>query len=68
MSKELPFIIFCVEEYKNKKKIDGKDVVELFNKYKVFDYIKNFYEVLHTTGPNYFIEDIDSYIESQKDK
>ena len=45
MSKELPFIILCVEEYKNKKEMPGKEVIQLFNKYSVFEYIKDFYEV-----------------------
>ena len=64
MSKELPFIILCVEEYKNHKGMSGKDVMELFNKYSVCEYIKSFYEVLHTTGTKYIINDIDLYIKS----
>ncbi len=64
MSKELPFIILCVEEYKNQKGMSGKDVMELFNKYSVCEYIKSFYEVLHTTGAKYIINDIDLYIKS----
>lgn len=68
MSKELPFIILCVEEYKNTKNMNGKDFVDLFNKYEVFEYIKSFYEALHTTGTKYIISDIDSYIESYKEK
>lgn len=36
MSKELPFIILCVEEYKNKKGMTSKEVVDLFNKYSIF--------------------------------
>ena len=64
MSKEIPFIILCVEENKNQKGMSGKDVMELFNKYSVCEYIKSFYEVLHTTGTKYIINDIDLYIKS----
>ena len=66
MSKELPFIVLCIEEYKNQKNLNGKDVVSLFDKYAVFDYIRTFYEALHTTGTKYIIEDIDLYINSRK--
>lgn len=66
MSKELPFMILCVEEYKNQKGMTGKDVMNLFNQYSVCEYIKDFYEVLHTTGTRYIVDDIDLYIRSQK--
>ena len=65
MSKELPFIVYCIEEYKNKKGLSGRDVVTLFERYSVYQYIKSFYEVLHTTGSGYIVEDIDLYIKSQ---
>jgi len=66
MSKELPFIILCIEEYKNAKNLNGKEVIALFNKYSVCEYIKNFYEVLHTTGSKYIVNDIDLYISSRQ--
>lgn len=66
MSKELPFVIMCIEEYKYQKHMTGKDVLVLFNKYGVTDYIKSFYEALHTTGTKYIVEDIDLYIKSRE--
>lgn len=66
MSKELPFMVLCIEEYKNQKQMSGKDVINLFSKYSVFEYIKAFYEVLHTTGTRYIVNDIDLYIKSCK--
>ncbi|MBQ8214016.1 MAG: DUF3791 domain-containing protein [Clostridia bacterium] len=66
MSKELPFIVLCVEEYKHKKGMTGKDVIDLFNRYSVCEYIQAFYEALHTTGINYIIDDIDSYIRARQ--
>ena len=65
MSKELPFIIYCIEEYKNQKNLTGKEVMALFNRYSVCDYIRSFYEVLHTTGNKYIVNDIDLYIKSR---
>ena len=66
MSKELPFIVLCVEEYKNQKQMTGKEVMALFNKYSVCEYIRDFYEVLHTTGTRYIVNDIDLYISSRQ--
>ena len=66
MSKEVPFMILCVEEYKNQKGMTGKDVMSLFNKYAVCEYIQEFYEVLHTTGAKYIVNDIDLYINFRK--
>ena len=65
MSKEIPFIIYCIEEYKNQKNMSGHDVMALFNRYSVCDYIRSFYEVLHTTGTKYIVYDIDLYIKSR---
>ncbi len=64
MNKELQFIIYCIEEYKNAKNLTGKEIINLFEKYHLYEYIKDFYEVLHVTGPKYIIEDIDLYIKS----
>lgn len=66
MSREGNFLIYCIERYKNAKKLTGKQVSELFNKYRVWDYIYSCFEALHTTGDNYIIEDIDLYIEARQ--
>ena len=66
MSKELPFMVLCVEEYKNYKCMTGREVMDLFNKYSVCEYIKSFYEVLHTTGTRYIVNDIELYIKSRQ--
>lgn len=68
MNKELPFIILCIEEYKIQKKLSGKEVVNLFNKYSIFKYLKDFYTSLHVMGIKYIISDIDSYINNLKNK
>ena len=66
MSREGNFLIYCIEQYKNAKRLTGKQVSELFNKYRVWDYIYSCFEALHTTGDNYIIEDIDLYIEARQ--
>ncbi len=63
---KLDFMVYCIENYKNVKGLKGKDVLELFNKYRVFDYIKATYDALHTTGRDYIVEDLDIYIDARK--
>ena len=48
MDKEMEFIIFCIENYKVYKSLTGKQTVDLFKRYGVFDYLREFYDVLHT--------------------
>ena len=50
MSKETAFSVFCLESYKAHKSLTGKQTAELFRRYGVFDYLIEFYDVLHTTG------------------
>lgn len=66
MSQETKFAIFCLESYKVYRSLTGKQAVELFEKYGVFDYIREFYDVLHTTGYQYINHDIDLYLKARK--
>lgn len=66
MSKTLDFKIFCFEAYKAHHKMKGRDAMDLFKKYNVFEYLTSCYDVLHTTGREYIIEDIDKYINARK--
>lgn len=66
MDNRLDFMVYCIETYKNVKGMRGKDVLELFNRYRVLDYIKGTYEALHTTGKDYIVEDLDIYINARK--
>jgi hypothetical protein len=60
------FIVYCIEIYKSAYKLSGKQVTELFDKFGIFDYITNCYGALHTTGPNYIIEDISGLIDERR--
>lgn len=62
MSKETEFTVFCMESYKVYKSLSGKQVSDLFRQYDVFDYIREFYDVLHTTSYQYINRDIDIYL------
>lgn len=66
MSKTLKFKTFCFELYKNEKGLTGLQTQELFEKYRVFEYIGAFYEPLHTTGEKYLLDDLNNYIEARQ--
>lgn len=65
MSKKVEFSVFCLESYKVYKSLTGKQVVDLFRRYGVFEYLNEFYDVLHTTGYQYINNDIDIYLKSR---
>ena len=65
MSKETAFAVLCLESNKVYKSLTGKQTAELFRRYGVFDYLNEFYDVLHTTGYQYINRDIDIYPKSR---
>ena len=62
MSQEAKFTVFCLESYKVHKSLTGKQVSALFEAYDVYTYLREFYDVLHTTGYQYINQDIDLYL------
>ena len=65
MSKEMAFTVFCLENYKIHRNLSVQEVFSIFDRYGVFDYIREFYDVLHTTGHHYINNDIDIYLNSR---
>ena len=41
-------------------------VIDLFVRYRVLEYIRNYYEALHTTGRQYIVDDINVYISKRQ--
>lgn len=66
MSREGEFLIYCIEIYKSAKSMTGAEVMRLFTKYRVPEYVKSYFEALHTTGEKYIIGDIDLYIQARQ--
>lgn len=62
MDDRIDFVVYCIEEYKYAEHLTEKKVIELFNRYRVIEYIQTYYEALHTTGARYIVEDINLYI------
>ena len=66
MSDNADFIAYCLEEYKDANDMTGKEVITLFKKYDIIDYIVSSYGALHTMGGFAIAEDINSLIEEMK--
>ncbi|GAB3353425.1 hypothetical protein GCM10027566_13830 [Arachidicoccus ginsenosidivorans] len=62
----LLFLAFCIENYKKHTNFSSEKVLELFNLYGVIDYLVEVYEMLHTQGEGYIMEEIDRFIENRK--
>lgn len=62
------FVAFCIEEYGAAKGMSGEQVLDLFSKYGLVGYLSEFYDVLHTQGRQWLIEEIDEYIEIRKEE
>ena len=60
------FLSFCTEQYKNEKHLSGSDAMEVMSKYGVLDYLAKHYEMLHTQGRQWLMEDIDEFIALRK--
>jgi len=66
MDNATKFLVYCIEIYKTKNKLNGKQIMQLFSQYGIFEYILSCYDALHTTGPEYIIEDIAGLIKERK--
>lgn len=40
--------------------------MRLFSRYGVLEYLRDFFDVLHTQGYQWLVEDIDSFINNRK--
>jgi hypothetical protein len=62
MSKEAEFLVYCMEIVKRARVLSGKQVYSLFEKYDLFRFVMDFYELLHVHGESYILEDINAHI------
>ena len=60
------FLIFVIEEYKYLENISPDDVIQLFSRYNVFEYIIKHYDTLHTLGGRAIADDINLLIERKR--
>lgn len=60
------FTVYCVELYRTRRGLNGRQVMDLFSEHGVIEYIERFYDVLHTMGDGCILEDIDGLIEERR--
>lgn len=61
-SKELQFIVFCIESYAHKNSLSSLQVYALFKSKDLIPFLKNNFEVLHTQGEDYILDEIKLYL------
>lgn len=60
------FISFCIEQYKIHISASGTEVMDLFDKYGVTEFLSDNFEVLHTESRQWLIEEIDEFIRQRR--
>ena len=62
------FVSFCIEQYAKAKNKNTVDVVNLFEQYGIAEHFCEFYDVLHTQGGEWLVEEIDEMINEKRSK
>jgi len=62
------FVSFCIEQYAKAKNIATSEVAKLFGHYGITEHFCEFYDVLHTQGRLWLIEEIDKMINERKNE
>ncbi len=60
------FVSFCIEQYAKAKNMTAENVVNLFEQYGIMEHFCEFYDILHTQGNQWLIEEIDKMINDRK--
>lgn len=59
------FVSFSIENFKVKHYMKGKDVANLFKVSGALEFIINGYEMLHTQGREYLLEEIEIFLKNR---
>lgn len=60
------FVSFCIEQYAKAKNMNTEDVVDMFERYGISEHFCEFYDVLHTQGGQWIVEEIDKMINERR--
>lgn len=64
--KILLFKMFCIENFRESRKMKAEKVLQLFSDYRIFDFLERNFEMLHTQDTNYILDTIETYISKKK--
>ncbi len=62
------FLSFCIEQYKQAHNLTGEQAMQVLDRYGVLDYLEEHYDVIHTQGARWILEDMDEFIENRKNE
>ncbi len=65
LDKERMFYVFCVEKFSMFKTMTAMEVLALFQKYDVYNFTTSNYDVLHSQGEEYILNEITMYLKNQ---
>ena len=63
--KVIEFTSFCIENFKVKHSMAGRDVAILFKQSGALEFVKDGYEMLHTQGREYILEEIEIFLKNR---
>jgi uncharacterized protein DUF3791 len=61
----IEFVSFCIENFKVKYSMKGKEVANLFSESGVIDFLMEGYDLLHTQGKEYILSEIKIFLENR---
>ena len=65
---EFEFYTYCLEKFALLKGLTGLQAMALFKRYGADDYLIDHYDLLHTQGTGYVIDEVDRLIQRRKRK
>lgn len=66
MSREADYLVFATEQYRFAKGLSGVEVMELFARYDVDQYILDMFELFHIESEKNMIAAVDEYIAAHR--
>ncbi|GFP77448.1 DUF3791 domain-containing protein [Clostridium fungisolvens] len=61
----IEFVSFCIENFKVKHNMKGKDVANLFKDSNAIHFLAENYDILHTQGKDYIIQEIEIFLRNR---